>query len=756
MTAPGRGEGRLVHRMLGTREVGAGGVTRILDCVRCPDWSLRCLFGAGTRAAALALPAPAGCMQVASVTEVAGAALAVLRGPGPLALAAGGRLELTHQPAEHEILCGRNVLLGSRIDETAAQVGEWLAFHARVHGADGALIIDRGPEADRAFAAALEAAARPLGMVVLLVRSPLPLGRPGEAALSHVFAAPAAPGRGRMTPPAPDPWRSGFGEPLIHEALKWRFLAAARAVLALDVTDILLPGGPNAFDLCQTAPGGVIRLAGTMTYPWRVRAGREARFGDHVCRQFDAPRDLVRWGVAPGRAGLDRLWRIVRVAETPADAPVARFARAMAIRVPGQPTARLVPRSALVEDEALLALARDHFGHEPVRAPAGAMRPPADKPHHALSTAIVTTMKNEGPFILEWVAYHRMIGVSEILVYTNDCTDGTDSFLALLERKGLCHHRANPWRPGGTDRPQHVALQAAESEPVIRDADWLICMDVDEFINVRIGDGTLAALYAAAGEANMISLTWRLFGDSGVCAFADRPVIAQFDRCAPELVRKPHQAWGFKTLFRNTEIFRKFGVHRPKGLNAEHWDKIRWLNGSGRPMPQGMLRNGWRSTVATYGYDWAQLNHYAVRSPESFLVKRDRGRVNHVDRDQGVNYWFRMNHNSDRDTSIQRMLPRLEAEMGRLLADPEIRAAHEDCVARHRARIAELLARPDQRALYDELTGERMRRLTRMQAHFGAAVFSAGPQVIPDEIALNPDLPPDFFFTVEHAGEANH
>ena len=29
-----------------------------------------------------------------------------------------------------------------------------------------------------------------------------------------------------------------------------------------------------------------------------------------------------------------------------------------------------------------------------------------------------------------------------------------------------------------------------------------------------------------------------------------------------------------------------------------------------------------------YGYDLVQLNHYAVRSAESFLVKRDRGRVN--------------------------------------------------------------------------------------------------------------------------------
>jgi len=751
------GAGRLIRRSLGARAVGAGGVTRILDSVRMADGRVRCLFGAGTPAAALDPAPPADAAGLVALAEIAGAALALLSDDRPVALAGGGRLDPAPAAAEPEILAGRNVLLGSRLDETAGQVGEWLAYHRDRHGMTGALVIDRAPAPDAAFAAALEAQAVRLGIPVLLLRSPLPLGRPDAPALSHPASAPAAPGRGRMTPPAPDPWRSAFAEPLIYEACRWRFLTAARAVLALDVTDILDAEGPNAFDLCLTAPGGAIRLRGTLAYPWRVRAGREARFGDHVCRQFDASRDIARWGVAPQLAGAGRVWRMVRIADTPAEAPQARFWRAMAIRVPGQPTARLVPRTALVEDARLLALARDAFGHSPVRAPTGALRGDAAAPApQACRTAIVTTMKNEGPFLLEWIAYHRAIGVTDILVYTNDCTDGTDSFLDLLQARGLCHHRANPWRPGGSERPQHVALQAAEDEPAIRDADWLICMDVDEFINVKIGDGSLAALYAAAGEANLISLTWRLFGDSGIAAFADRPVIAQFDRCAPELVRKPHQAWGFKTLFRNLDIFRKFGVHRPKGLNPEHWEKIRWLNGSGRPMPQSVLRNGWRSTASTYGYDWVQLNHYAVRSAESFLVKRDRGRVNHVDRDQGVNYWFRMSHNADRDLSIRRMLPRLEAELARLLADPGIRAAHALCVERHRAKIAELMARPEQKALYDELTGERMAQLTRKQRHFGAAVFAAGPHVVPDAIALDPDLPADFFFTVEHAGEANH
>ncbi|MCB6176729.1 glycosyltransferase family 2 protein [Rhodobacter sp. Har01] len=747
----------VLRRLLPGRDIGAPGLSRLIACIETEDERRRFVFGSGTRATAFEAAPSLGHAVVESLVEVAGSTLVTARGPGPLALADGGRLDAPALRAEPGLLADRNTLLGCRIGETAAQVADHLIYHARSFGASGALIIDRAPDADPDFDAALRLALAGIDMTVVLLGCTLPLGKPDTPAQTHVTQAPGAPGLARIERPAPDRWRAALGEPLLYEAAKWAFLSQARAVLALDVTDVLAPDAPNPFELCRQAAGGCIALTGTPAYPWRVKPGQPARFGDHICRPFAPVSRLTRWGVSPRRAGLGRIWRLVRIAETaPQTLPAVPFFRAMAIRIPDEPTARLVPKTSIIEDPMLLALATDHFGHNPARPPKTAIRPAAAKDVGQLDTVIVTTMKNEGPFLLEWIAYHRVLGVTGFLVYTNDCTDGTDSFLALLQAKGLCQHRENPWRPGGSASPQYAALQAAEAEPVMQAADWLICMDVDEYINVKIGDGTLPGLFTAMGEANMISLTWRLFGHSDVVRYEDRPVLAQFDRCAPEIVRKPHQAWGFKTLFRNIEIFRKFGVHRPKGLKPDHWDRIHWLNGSGRPMPNEMLRNGWRSTLATYGYDWVQLNHYAVRSVESFLVKRDRGRVNHIDRDQGRNYWFRMSHNAEADHSVQRMLAPLQAEMDRLLADPEIRAAHDLSVARHREKIAELMARADSQALFAELTGARMNRLCRMQQHFGSAVFSAGPQVIPDEIALNPDLPPDFFFTVPQPGEASH
>jgi hypothetical protein len=762
--ATGRGPAVLARAWAPRR----AGELRLFDCVADPGgggW--RAFLGAGATEADILREAGPGAARIEEVRPLGGGLM--LAGSGPARIAtAEGIIEAEPSAPEWPLLAGRNVALGFRLAETAAQVAAWLAWHAAEHGLDGALIVDRAAPAEGAeggadFAARLAAAlaAMPGGDLVAVVLAPRsPLGRPGEPAETHPLQAPDAPGKDRMDRPEPDPWLAPLGEAAVHEALKWRFLGAARAVLTLDPCDVLPPrpqGAPSAFDLCAAAAQGVVLMVGRRVYPWRVRAGAEAAIGDHICRQFDARRGIARWGVAPARAGLGRSWRPTRVAFARPDPGITvPFWRCMAIRVPGRATSELAPRTSLIEDPALLALA-DRLGHRPVRAPVSAPRTALPDPHR---TAIVTTMKNEGPFILEWLAFHRAIGVADFLIYTNDCSDGTDRFLELLQHKGLVQHRDNPFRTTGL-KPQHAALQAAEDEAVIRNAGWAICMDVDEFINVKLGDGRLPALYAAMAAAhpgaNMIALTWRLFGNADVAGFdPERPLIAQFTLCAPELVRKPHQAWGFKTLFRNIDLYKKLGVHRPKGLRPDLWDRIVWLNGSGRPMPRAMFRNGWRSTAETYGYDWVQLNHYACRSAESFLVKRDRGRANHVDRDQGLAYWFRMNHNAVEDRSILRLLPAMLAERDRLMADPDIAAAHAACVEAHRARIAELAARPEQAAFLAELTGPRMRMLSRRLHHFGAAVFSAGPQAIPDAIALAPDLPADFFFTVAHDGEAAH
>lgn len=668
----------------------------------------------------------------------------------------GRDIDLSVTKPETDLFADLNCAVSERNGESVQTVCDWLRWHQRTHGLQGAVILDRSyPDDADIFAddltKMLEQAKGPgHKLTVVVLAAHIPLGKLGFGPESHPMNAPDAPGKDRIEQPSPDPWRAPLGVLNIYELVRHRFLSQARAVMNIDVYDLLpepTGQGGTVFDRAISAPQGLVVLAGERVYPWALRKGRTATFGDHICSKFDGDKRHGRWVIAPAVAPQTVVWRLVRVVGAGPDPLAVPFYRCMALRYhaggdDAGKVSRIVPKSSLVENSDLRAIARS-LGAKPVRMPREKAPSKADQNDRV---TIVTTMKNEGPFILEWLAYHRAIGVDDFLVYTNDCDDGTDTLLALLQDKGFVQHRDNRFRETGL-KPQHAALAAAENEPLIRDAGWSVCMDVDEFITVHTGDGTLKALFDAVPDANMISMTWRLFGNGDVEEFRDELITQRFTNCAPLMTRKPHQAWGFKTLFRNIGLFKKLGVHRPKGLKPQLVEQINWVNGSGAKMPKEEYRNAWRSTVQTVGYNLVTLNHYALRSAESFLVKRDRGRVNHVDRDQGLAYWFRMNNNAEQDRSIYRMMPALRAEMDRMLVDPEIAAAHAYTVARHRARINELKAAPKYSAFYKDLTGDRLRRLSKMHAHFGSSVFLAGPECIP-EAALAPDIAPDYFFSV--------
>ena len=90
---------------------------------------------------------------------------------------------------------------------------------------------------------------------------------------------------------------------------------------------------------------------------------------------------------------------------------------------------------------------------------------------------VITTMRNEAPFVLEWLAYHQHIGVTDFLVYSNDCEDGTDLLLDRLEVLGHVRHVRN--HAGGKKSVQWRALSKANNHPAARDADWIYVTDVD-------------------------------------------------------------------------------------------------------------------------------------------------------------------------------------------------------------------------------------------------------------------------------------
>lgn len=317
-----------------------------------------------------------------------------------------------------------------------------------------------------------------------------------------------------------------------------------------------------------------------------------------------------------------------------------------------------------------------------------------------MSFLAILTVRNEAAFLLEWLAHHRAVGFTDFLVFSNDCQDGTDAMLDRLDAMGLVTHKRNdgPYDKGGI---QFTALKAAEKLPALRRADWILPLDVDEFVNIHAGDRTLPALLGALPEATAITLTWRLFGNADVVRYEDRPVTRQFTRAAPVVMHWPWRSAMFKTLYRNDGTYRKPGVHRPRNPDPEKLDQARWFDGEGRALDEKFATTRIFSNYGRSNYALAQLNHYPLGAMESYVVKADRGRAVHSDHMLDVDYWVERNFNTDEDTSIQAL--DIAGELQALKADPELARLHDEAVAWRKARFDALMLREPYRALFGRL-----------------------------------------------------
>lgn len=305
----------------------------------------------------------------------------------------------------------------------------------------------------------------------------------------------------------------------------------------------------------------------------------------------------------------------------------------------------------------------------------------------------ILTVRNEGSFLIDWLAHQRAVGFTDVLVASNDCQDGTDRMLDRLAELGWLTHLPNP---GPHDKGAHfAALRRAEQHPAYAAADWAMALDIDEFPAIHVGGHTWAALLAALPEADAVALGWRMFGNDGHVWLEDRPVTDTFTRAAPPVLFWPWRAQMYKTLFRPS-LFPRPGIHRPRGPRPP----ARWFDGSGRDLgPQGPA-----GIFLPLGQDngrLAQINHYALGAMEGYVVKCDRGRANRDAAGFDLGYWVERNFSAQTDPSAHRV--NTAPHRAELMADPVLRPLHDAAFAWRRARFAQLMADEDRRSLFGRL-----------------------------------------------------
>ena len=300
---------------------------------------------------------------------------------------------------------------------------------------------------------------------------------------------------------------------------------------------------------------------------------------------------------------------------------------------------------------------------------------------------IPTCMKNEGPYLLEWLAYHRSIGIQGFVIFTNDCSDGTDLMLDRLDEMGIVTHLPNPAVAAGSKYFQSTAFNFAMRMRQVREADYVIQTDVDEFINIKVGDGRVTDLLAAVGPFHVLSVSELNFTSSGIWEFEDCWVTETFREHETPQPGHWQARRGVKSMIHGLENFQHWPVHRPHVHPNTH-DQLIWLDGSGDQMPEEFILNNENGIDRRGRYDLVQIDHHPLRSAQFFFLKQSRGEVAHERLKLDHSYYRKRAIGGQSQGLIDRHLPRARAEWERLIADERLASLHAAAVVHHRERIA--------------------------------------------------------------------
>jgi hypothetical protein len=223
--------------------------------------------------------------------------------------------------------------------------------------------------------------------------------------------------------------------------------------------------------------------------------------------------------------------------------------------------------------------------------------------------AICAVVKNEGPYLREWMAYHRAIGFDHFFVCNNESEDDTGEILSRAAEAGICTFYHWPNQEGV--RTQFAAYKYLLNKHRM-DTDWMFFADPDEFLLLKKHD-TIKGFLEDYPEASAIGINWRIFGDSGETDYRPAPLMERFTCAAPEQFGPNHL---IKTIARTDDLI------TPGAHTHQLREGAIFIDAERRPLkpyPAG------RQDSVTHSI--AQLNHYYTKTRDEYGWKKARGRV---------------------------------------------------------------------------------------------------------------------------------
>lgn len=274
-----------------------------------------------------------------------------------------------------------------------------------------------------------------------------------------------------------------------------------------------------------------------------------------------------------------------------------------------------------------------------------------------LYLTLCAIVKNEAPYLREWLAFHRAVGVERFYLYDHGSSDETAA-IAAGEKDVVLRKWARPSAECAgqgrfKDTPQikafnqHCWIYGQQSR-------WCMFTDPDEYLYHRDTDDLRAALEEYE-EFPGLGVHWLVFGDGGHAIRPACPTIQAYTRRA---VLGGTDGWfcSIKSIVQPT----KAALWGPYGSHAPVYKEGHAVNERKEPIAGG----------AVYGFagshpnprptaDLFRCNHYFTRSREEYAAKAAREDANNIG-NRSPHCTPHANRNEVEDTDILRFLPRVK------------------------------------------------------------------------------------------------
>lgn len=222
--------------------------------------------------------------------------------------------------------------------------------------------------------------------------------------------------------------------------------------------------------------------------------------------------------------------------------------------------------------------------------------------------AIVAIAKNESDYIREWVAFHKAVGVDNIILFDNDSTDNMKEKIDPFIQQGyVFYHTIN-------GKAQQLNAYNEALRRYTYKFRYMAFIDCDEYLfPVNKNDNIVTVIKKAFSQdknAGGIGVNWAMYGSSG---HETKPQ----GLCIENFVWRAKTPGGkgvnvIKTICKPDLVVQ---------FNHTHYPVYKWGNYcisiDGKRIPQ------WRNEITDY--TGLRINHYFTKSKEQWIIRRQMG-----------------------------------------------------------------------------------------------------------------------------------